>query len=85
MATIGEVLEGARVKRGLPKTEAAKMLGCAELTYSMWARGVWKPSLDRPGQVDRLAEFTGLSRFQILGLLKVLTPAEVQRCDRKGA
>jgi transcriptional regulator with XRE-family HTH domain len=83
MSTIGEVLEGARKRRGLPKTEAAKLLGCAELTYSMWARDVWTPSVDRPGQVDRIAEFTGLSRFQVLGLLKVLSPAEVKRCERK--
>lgn len=83
MSTMGEVLEAARKRRGLPKTEAAKMLGCAELTYSMWARNVWRPSVDRPGQVDRIAEFTGLSRFQVLGILDVLRPAEVKRCERK--
>lgn len=80
MSTIAEVLESARAKRGLPKTAAAKELGCSEMTYSMWARGVWKPSADRPGVVDRLADFTGLSRIRVLGMLDVLTAAEVRRC-----
>lgn len=83
MTTMAEVLEDARIRQGLPKTEAAKRLGCAELTYSQWAKGYWKPSVSRPGQVDRIAEFTGLSRFKVLALLDVLTPAEVKRCERK--
>lgn len=83
MSTIAEVLEHARVKRHLPKTTAAKELGCSELTYSMWARGVWQPSVDRPGVIDRLATFTGLSRFDVLGLLGILSPDEVKRCKRR--
>lgn len=83
MSTMAEVLEGARKRQGLSKVAAAKVLGCSEMTYAMWARDVWKPSVDRPGQVDRIAEFTGLSRFQVLGILDVLRPAEVKRCERK--
>jgi hypothetical protein len=80
MSTIAEALESARTKRGLPKTAAAKELGCSEMTYAMWARGVWKPSADRPGVVDHLATFTGFSRFDVLCLLGVLSAAEAKRC-----
>lgn len=83
MSTMAEVLEGARKQQGLSKVAAAKVLGCSEMTYSMWARGVWTPSVDRPGVIDRLAEFTGLSRGQVVVQLGILKPDEVKRCERK--
>lgn len=85
MTTMAEVLEAARTKQGLSKVAAAKVLGCSEMTYSMWERGVWKPSADKPGRIARIAAFTGLSRGQVVVLLGILEPDEVNRCERKGA
>ena len=74
MGTLAAALEEARLERGLSKRAAAADLGCSEMSYAMWAKGVWKPDAARAAE---LAAFTGKDRVEILGLLGVLDDDQV--------
>jgi transcriptional regulator with XRE-family HTH domain len=74
MSTLAAALEEARLRRGLSKRAAAVELGCSEMSYGMWARGVWIPDAAR---AQALAAFTGKDRVEILGLLGLLDEDQV--------
>jgi hypothetical protein len=78
-ATIAELLEDARLRRGFTRMKATRMIDTTELTYRQWTRG------QMPGVewADTLAEFCQVSRYTILAAMGILTAAEAQVLDRE--
>jgi Helix-turn-helix domain len=71
--TLVEKLRAARGGRSL-KT-AGEALGVDPMTVKAWEDG-WK--VPRPDKADPLAAYLGVSRAEVLGLLGILRPEEVE-------
>lgn len=71
--TLVEKLRSARGGRSL-KT-AGEALGVDPMTVKAWEDG-WKTP--RPDKADQLASYLGISRAEVLGLLGILRPEEVE-------
>lgn len=69
---ISELLTQTRAQMSVSIREAARALGCTEMTYRMWERGVWTPGAER---ARAIAAWTGLKTQDILAMLGVLDHA----------
>ena len=56
---------------------AAQALGVDPMTLRAWEEG-WRGKSPRPDKVDALAEYLQASRAEVLGLLGILRPEEVE-------
>jgi transcriptional regulator with XRE-family HTH domain len=74
---MGQLLKKAREAKGDSQQKAAQALGCTEMTYSMWERGVWVPR-DRD-RLKVIAEYTGERMPVLLGAIGLLEDHEVRK------
>lgn len=79
--TIAALLEGSRTDQGLTQKQAADRLGCSLATYRMWEKGGWEP--DR-AWFPSLAAFAGIALAELLGIVELLTPDQVQLLRASG-
>jgi len=69
--TLGDLLRQRRGNMSLRK--AGQQLGLTDRTYKMWEDDYAHPDVDK---ADRIAEWTGVSRYRVLALMDVLTDQE---------
>lgn len=78
---MAELLTRTRAQKDVSIREAARALGCTEMTYRMWERGVWTPSAER---ARAIAAWTGLQTQEILAMLGVLDDVAAPAPGRAG-
>lgn len=71
--TVGEMLREARGDRSM--RQAAGVLGIEASAYRAWEQDFSKPRADK---AEALASFLRLSKGEVLGLLGILNPEEVE-------
>ena len=64
--TLGERLRAERLRRGLSKREAARIIGTDEECVRMWETGAWKPT---SRTIPKLSGFLGLAISRRPGVL----------------
>ena len=69
--TLGELLRHRRGAMSL--RQAARQLGLTDRMYKMWEDDYAHPDVDK---ADRIADWTGVSRYRVLALMDVLTDDE---------
>ena len=75
--TVGQLLKKTREANGDSQQKAAQALGCTEMTYSMWERGVWVPRERQ--RLQAIAKYTGEPMPVLLGAIGLLEDHEVRK------